>query len=150
MSFFIKFYFYSFIKTIFFMENKLIIKPSALFTNIAILNKKGLLLLLFGICIVAFFPTFFNDFQLAWDDTWQLLENPLAQDTSLQYLLYHFTHFWQQQYSPVNSFFYSLIVQLFGFNPAAFHSACLLIHLVNNLLIFEIIRKLVFKLLPYK
>ncbi len=128
---------------------KIILKPSTLFRQVAIPNRKSLVFLLFGICMVAFFPTFFNDFQLAWDDTWQLLENPLVHDTSFNYIFYHFTHFWQQQYSPVNSLFYSGIVLLFGMNATAFHSACLLIHLCNTLLVYGIMRKLVLRILPH-
>ncbi|TKG89428.1 hypothetical protein EYV94_25745 [Puteibacter caeruleilacunae] len=31
--------------------------------------------------LLVFFPTFFNDFQLAWDDQWQLLE--------FEFVVYH-------------------------------------------------------------
>ncbi|MCC5937152.1 MAG: hypothetical protein JJU34_07710 [Lunatimonas sp.] len=106
--------------------------------------------LLVGICTIAFLLTFFNGFQLAWDDTWQVLENPLIQDYSTHTILFHFTHFWQQQYSPVNSLFYCIIVWLFGIEPAAFHTACLFIHLANTILVFEITKKLVLQLLPHE
>lgn len=105
-------------------------------------------LALAGLSLLAFFPTFFNEFQLQWDDTWQVLNNPYVHDNSFENILFHFTHFWERQYSPVNTLFYILIVKLFGFNPAAFHAACLLVHVLSVLLTFEVIREAVKALLP--
>ncbi|SDY63799.1 MULTISPECIES: hypothetical protein [Rhodonellum] len=130
------------------MEKNIIQKPSTLFRHVSLPNGKSLVPLLFGFCVIVFFPTFFNDFQLAWDDTWQLLENPLVHDISFDYIFYHFTHFWHQQYSPVNSIFYSGIVLLFGMKATVFHSACLLIHVCNTMLVYGIVRKLVLRFLP--
>lgn len=101
-----------------------------------------------GIIAVVFSPTFSNDFQLDWDDTWQVLENPLVNDPSLQAIIYHFTHFWQFQFSPVNSLFYLVIAQLFGMDAGAFHAACLLIHWASTVLVYLIVKKLVATLLP--
>lgn len=125
------------------MEKKLILKSFTLLRGMRIMNRKPMILLLLGICILGFFPTFFNDFQLAWDDTWQVLENPFANKPSSPDIFYHFTYFWQQQFSPVNSLFYLIIVKFFGKDASSFHAASLLIHLCNSLLIFEIMRKLV-------
>ncbi|REG81502.1 hypothetical protein C8N25_1266 [Algoriphagus antarcticus] len=111
-------------------------------------NSYILLLILSGVTVFAFLPTLSNDFQLAWDDTWQVLENPLVNSTSLQVVFYHLTHFWQQQFSPVNSLFYLVIFQLFGMNASAFHTACLLIHCCNTALVFLIAKKLLPTLLP--
>ncbi|WP_192348903.1 hypothetical protein [Algoriphagus sp. Y33] len=104
--------------------------------------------MLAGITVLAFIPTFSNDFQLDWDDTWQVLENPLVNTPSLQDVIYHFTHFWQMQYSPVNSVFYLLIAGLFGMDATAFHTFCLLIHWGSTILVFLIVKKLVAVLLP--
>ena len=95
------------------------------------------------VSIFAFFPTFFNSFQLDWDDTWQVLENPLLNDASMPDISYHFTHFWQMQYSPVNSFFYMVIDHYFGLDASAFHAFCLLIHWVSSILVFYFVRTLV-------
>lgn len=98
--------------------------------------------------ILVFLPTFSNDFQLAWDDTWQVLENPLVLRPSLEVIIYHFTHFWQGQYSPVNSLFYLFINLVFGMHATAFHAACLLIHLINSWLVFNISLQFIKKFLP--
>ncbi|MDO8967022.1 MAG: hypothetical protein Q8S14_20705 [Algoriphagus sp.] len=109
------------------------------FRNTSVYLNRAMVIVLLGIIsVVAYFPTFFNSFQLAWDDTWQVLDNPLILDDSLKTIFFHFTHFWQRQYSPVNSLFYLLIHRLVGMNASAFHVTCLLIHLLNSALVFSI------------
>ena len=64
-------------------------------------NFKYTPFLLILITIIVFFPTFSNDFQKGWDDTWQVLENPFVIDDSFDGLWYHFTNFYHGQYSPI-------------------------------------------------
>jgi hypothetical protein len=113
-----------------------------------LLNRHAGLGLVSILSILVFLPTFSNDFQLAWDDTWQVLENPLVHHFSLEVIFYHFNHFWQGQYSPVNSIFYLWINLLFGINATAFHTACLLIHLINSWLVFSISFRFISRFLP--
>lgn len=97
------------------------------------------ILLLFSITILTFVKTFFNDFQLGWDDQWQVLEYEFVTQHSFNDLLYHFTHYHGGQYFPVNTLVYILVYECFGFNPTAFHTACLFFHLINIMLVFQII-----------
>ena len=99
--------------------------------------------LLIAITVATFFPTLFNGFQLKWDDTWQVLENPFIPDHSAENISYHFANFYAGQYSPVNTLMYIAVYKLFGFDPFGFHLASLLVHLTNVLLIFYIIRDIV-------
>jgi len=101
------------------------------------------------ITISVFFPTFFNDFQRSWDDQWMLLEQPYILDFSWMDLVYHFGSFYHGQYSPVNTVFYLIIYSLFGFNAAAFHAACLLIHTINVLLVSFVTRVIIEKIKPH-
>ena len=68
----------------------------------------GLLLL----TILAYFPTFFNDFQYAWDDQWQVLDYEFVQNHSFHDLAFHFTHFHLGQYMPVNTLEQAIIFPL--------------------------------------
>lgn len=114
--------------------------------------KKNLIFVWSSILIVipisVFSPTFFNDFQRSWDDQWMLLEHPYILNFSWTDLVYHFGSFYHGQYSPVNTVFYLTINSLFGFNAAAFHTACLLIHIVNVLLVFFVTRIIIEKIKP--
>jgi len=111
-------------------------------------NTTSLLWIVVGITILLYSPTFTNDFQLEWDDTWQVLDNPLVKESSLKEVFYHLTHFWQRQFSPVNSLFYYLIFHISGMDAQIFHTACLLVHISSTLLVFIIVKKLVVELLP--
>lgn len=102
-------------------------------------NKRTYQLILSITTLIVFSPTFFNDFQLSWDDQWQLLNNPFVEDVSLDNLIYHFGNFYHGQYSPVNTLIYILTVKLFGLNALAFHALCLIIHCINSLLAYSLI-----------
>jgi hypothetical protein len=105
-------------------------------------------LFLITITATVFIQTFFNDFQLGWDDQWQVLEYEFVTNNSFSDLLYHFTHYHLGQYMPVNTLLNIVIYKLFGFNPAAFHAASLIIHVINVLLIFSIIKIIIASIKP--
>ncbi len=112
------------------------------------ISNKYSLLLLATITFVVFSPTLFNDFQRGWDDQWQVLDYTYVTNHSFNDLLYHFTHYHLNQYFPVNTLLYIAAYELFGFNPAAFHSASLIIHVTNVLLLFLIVRTALTKVKP--
>jgi hypothetical protein len=106
------------------------------------------LIFIFIIALVVFFPTFSNDFQKKWDDSWILLENPFVTDITLENLNYHLTHFYSGQYSPVNTMIYAIVYHLFGFNAMAFHTTCLLMHSMNSILVYLVFKNLLNVLNP--
>jgi protein O-mannosyl-transferase len=106
-----------------------IVKPVRIITLICILT------------IACYSPTFINDFQLGWDDQWQVLDYEYVHNHSFSNLWYHFTHFHRGQYMPVNTVLYIIIYEIFGFNPGAFHAASLIIHTANVLLVFSILNR---------
>ena len=63
-------------------------------------------------------------------------------DQSRENIWYYFTHFDRGQYFPLNQLYYIGIYQLFEFDPAAFHTGSLLLHLINAGLVFGVIWKL--------
>ena len=97
--------------------------------------------LLVLITVIAFMPTFSNDFQLGWDDTWMVFENPLVID--FDNLKYAFTGFYHGQYGPINDLMYKAIYESFGFNAMIFHTVCLVIHLFNVILIFYVLKQII-------
>jgi len=110
-----------------------------------LIERKFVSFFLTVITLIVFFPTFSNDFQLGWDDQWQVLEYEFVTSNSFNDLLYHFTHFHLGQYMPVNTLLYVIIYKLFGFNPTAFHATSLIIHISNVLLVFAIVFKTIKK-----
>ena len=100
------------------------------------------------ITIIVYSPTFFNDFQLSWDDQWQLLNYKYVTEHSFNDLYYHFTHFHLNQYMPVNTLLYIIIYELFGFNASAFHATSLILHIINVLLVYYILKKIIEEIKP--
>lgn len=78
------------------------------------------------------------------DDHWMLLKNEWAQHMNIDmaYLKAVFTRVNQIQYSPVNTLYYNLVYRVNGFDPYYFHLSNLLVHFMNSVLIFVLVRKM--------
>lgn len=106
-------------------------------------NKAAFLpLLLVTACILVYYPILDNDFMYKWDDQWQVL-NDYTYIWSWQSVSTLFSSFYYGQYSPINQLMYTLLYQLFGVTPIPFHLASLLLHTVNVLLVFGLIRSII-------
>tara|TARA_B100002049_G_scaffold198593_1_gene156571 strand:+ start:4645 stop:5994 length:1350 start_codon:yes stop_codon:yes gene_type:complete len=104
--------------------------------------EKIILIVLFLITTLLYIPTFFNDWQMDWDDQWAILGNPFILNPNIDSLKTLFTTFYYEQYAPFNVLFYFVLFKLFGFNAGVFHAACLMIHLANVALVYKIVREL--------
>lgn len=89
---------------------------------------------------IAFYPTLFNDFQRQWDDQWMLLEHHILLNPSLENWWFYFTHFDRGQYYPLNQLYYLGFYHFFGFDPTAYHMGSLIIHMINCILVFYLVR----------
>jgi len=71
---------------------------------------------------------------LDWDDTAHILNNPHLPD-----LAYIWTHPLAGMYMPLTFSVWSILIRLFGPNPAAFHLTNLSLHVANTLLVCRIL-----------
>ncbi len=96
--------------------------------------------LLAAVSILIFWQT--TGFELVWDDTAvHLTENPYLNPPSLKHLLHFWTNPYQQLYIPVA---YNLWggLKIIGSNtPFAYHLANILLHLLNGILVFVLLRQ---------
>ena len=81
--------------------------------------------------VLVFSPTFGNGFQMEWDDQWMVVNSQTVGRPSLYWLQTIFTVPSHGQIAPVNQALYTLLYRGFGFNPLAYHTACLILHLIN-------------------
>ena len=92
-----------------------------------------------------YFPILGNDFLYYWDDQWQVLNHYTEGGITIGNLWSILTEFYGGQYSPVNQYMYLLIYSLFGYNPAVFHLASLLLHIgcvcFVYLIVLQVFRK---------
>jgi protein O-mannosyl-transferase len=89
----------------------------------------------------SYFPIIFNEF-VNWDDGVYITENPLIQTFTINNLWYIFTHSFEGHYHPVTLISLMTDYFIWGINPLAFHLHNVLLHLINILLVFNIILKL--------
>ncbi|MBT4287356.1 MAG: hypothetical protein HOD92_08440 [Deltaproteobacteria bacterium] len=69
------------------------------------------------------------------DDNWAIFNNPYVQSLNV---LNNFRYIYYFDYTPVTTFYFSLVNQLFGMNPFYYHFFNLLLHLLNGILIFKL------------
>ncbi len=106
-------------------------------------NSAAACILLAIITVAVFSPSLFNDFQRGWNDQWQVLDNPYVTVFTWNYISYHFTEFYHGQYSPVNTLFYIITYALAGYEPLAFHAMSLIVHIVNVMLVFILVKMII-------
>lgn len=95
----------------------------------------GLILL---ISIIAYLPVFQNGL-LAWDDDAYIRNNPLLYSFDLKSI---FSQYVKSNYHPFTIIILAFEYQLFGLNPAGYHTVNLLLHLVNVILVFYVVHLL--------
>lgn len=99
------------------------------------------LLIWIGILMVSvsiYYPSLSAGF-LNFDDNWAIFNNPYVQSFNI---LNNFRFTYYFDYTPITTFYFSLVNKLFGMNPSYFHFFNLLIHLLNGILIFALGRKI--------
>lgn len=96
----------------------------------------GMLLSILTLTLISFFPTFFNGFQMEWDDQWMVMNSQTVGPPSWYLLQSIFTIPSHGQIAPINQMMYTFIYVCFGFNPLAYHCACLLLHMINVILLY--------------
>lgn len=89
----------------------------------------GLILL---ISLIIYLPVFQNGL-LAWDDDAYIKNNPLLSSFNLKEI---FSQYVKSNYHPFTILILAIEYQLFGLNPAGYHTINLLLHLVNVILVF--------------
>ncbi|HWK56411.1 MAG TPA: hypothetical protein VNQ80_03690 [Parapedobacter sp.] len=101
------------------------------------------LVLLVGLTVLVLYPMLFHGFsQRSDDDNWMLYENSFVRSLDWQTVRHYFTHFYNGQYSPINTLYYALIYRFFGLDPFWYHLFSLIFHMVNLILVHTFIQRL--------
>ena len=97
---------------------------------------------LVAVVFAVFFPTLESGF-LRWDDDINVFENDKVQGLTAANLRWMFTDFEQAiRYKPLSWLAWALVHEVFGLNPFGYHLANVLLHCVNTVLVFLLIRRL--------
>ena len=74
------------------------------------------LICILAITVIAFFPTFLNDFQMQWDDQWQVKNSFTTGEYNLWNSLFSENQGYMGQFSPLNQFIYTVLYNIGGYN----------------------------------
>ncbi|HSG68297.1 MAG TPA: hypothetical protein VK994_06285, partial [Bacteroidales bacterium] len=99
------------------------------------------------VCVLAYLPLINNGFT-NWDDPDQVVNNEDVQQLGISGTLSIFSSFYIGMYQPFTTQVYAFIYSLSGGNATAFHVFSLLVHLLNVLLVFILVRKFSHQDLP--
>src|SRR6266446_5426178 len=103
-------------------------------------------LVLFATC-AAYLPVFRGGFT-NYDDGLYILENPMIRNLDWGHLKDIFSTIYQNQYAPIATLIMAIEVKVFGVTPAPLKAVAVLVHIVNTVLVFQLIRQL-FKRFDY-
>jgi tetratricopeptide (TPR) repeat protein len=103
-------------------------------------DRIWLLAILIGTAIL--YLSSLNNGFVDWDDDWYIQQNPQITELTLASVPDLFTEFYKGQYAPVTTLLLGIEYKLGSGNPAIMHITSLLLHLLNILLVFTILRSL--------
>ncbi len=93
------------------------------------------------LALVVFLPTVRYDF-VNWDDPWYVINNELIDGWSLQNLHGIATESVARNYAPLTIFSFLIDRSFWGLNPTGFHLTNVLLHTINAVLVFYLVRQL--------
>lgn len=108
-------------------------------------EKRNLLLyslLLCVSCLAVYGQTFDFSFLLSWDDEYYLQLNKTIRSFTVEHVKKALTTFHIGNYAPVHILSYMLDYSLWGFNAGYYHAENVLLHILNGLLFFLVLRRL--------
>ena len=95
-----------------------------------------------AISFFVFYPAVSCGF-LNWDDDWMLIDNPLVKSLSLANLSnLFFGEIYMMNYQPLVFLSYAVEYHFFGLDPRVFHFSNIILHLLNVVLVYVVLREL--------
>jgi hypothetical protein len=91
---------------------------------------------------ITYLPALSNDFLLRWDDQWVVINHFTYGGFTADNLWRILTEFYHGQYSPVNQLYYICLYSIAGFDPFVFHLGSLSLHVVNVILIYYFVSRI--------
>lgn len=97
---------------------------------------------LLAITLIVYAPSFSNEFQVGWDDHIIVINPYTSGGFAPGNLWAIITQFYAGQYAPLNQLYYTTIYSLFGYDAFWFHLFSIVIHYVNVLLVYSLVKKI--------
>ncbi len=94
---------------------------------------------IFILTVIVFSSSINNEFLTNWDDQDYVTNNNDIKDLSYQNVKKIFTSYYVANYQPVTMLSYGIEYKFFNLNPKTFHTTNLILHLLNIILVFQLI-----------
>lgn len=124
------------------MQLKANLNTAKIFTSFFGRNRAVLPCLLVLATFIVYFPTFKNQLLDYWDDQWVVMNHYTENGFKSTNLIKIVSEYYHGQYAPINQLLYILLYHFFGYQPFWYHCASLGIHLLNVLMVFYFIKRL--------
>ncbi len=109
-----------------------------------LIEKKKLFcyVILIVVGFILYYPILNNQLLDFWDDQWVVMNFYTDTGVSWQNLWLILTTYYHGQYAPFNEFLYLFLHEAFGYNAFCFHLSSLILHVINVLLVYLVLDKL--------
>ena len=95
------------------------------------------------ITFMAYSSALQNQFQINWDDQKYVIENPTIRNLSIDNIKTFFSEYYMGNYHPLSMLSLAINYHFNELSPMFYHFTNILLHLINTLLVFLLIRHLV-------
>jgi tetratricopeptide (TPR) repeat protein len=92
--------------------------------------------------LIAYATSYTNEFIMNWDDAGYIINNDYIKSFSAENIRGIFSDYYMSNYHPLTTISYAIDYSIAGENPAWYHFVNMFFHLLNALLVFTFIRKL--------
>lgn len=99
-------------------------------------------LIIVSIILGLFFRTFRYEFLIGWDDQWFVTNHYTENGFTLDNIWSILTEYYYGQYAPVNQFYYTFLYSIFKFNAGYYHLASVLLHCINSVIVFFLVKNI--------
>lgn len=123
-------------------KERIVHQPISSSTNFISGNEKFFLPVVLLITFIVLFPSLQNKF-INLDDPQYVTENPVIKNISIKNIKIIFSEQFVGNYQPLTMLSYMIDYKFFGLNPFGYHLMNLIFHLLNTLLVFLIVSKLI-------
>ena len=97
--------------------------------------------------IIVYWPVYRFKFLIGWDDQWAVINFYTQGGFNWSNIYTVLSIFYGGQYAPINQFYYTGVYYFFGYDPMYYHISNVFIHLINIVLIYYLLKKVISRLL---
>ena len=109
--------------------------------NNELFGRKWIPYLIASLTALIYIRALFNGI-ISNDDDFYIINNPYLRDYSWHGITEIFSSFYQSNYHPFTTLLYFVLYNIWGVNPLPYHTLSVALHVLNVLLVYQLVRQL--------